>query len=575
MHSHRFRDTALLKTIRIHNLAVVEDVELSLDAGLNVLTGSTGAGKSLILGAVNLLLGKKATAGSIRAGRERAVVECDFDLEAGISGRGGLPATPDGRLHLRREVRSNGRSYAFINGETVPVRQLQQVCSVLVEPHGQNEQFRLKAPENHVGYVDALARNGDLAEEYAAALRDYKRSKSDLESFDERVAMLKEKQELLQHRVEEIDRAGITAGELDELEAKIRLLENSEKIFEVLNTVYAALESEDSGAAHGVSSSVRRLSGIERLDEKLGEITSQLRGAAITLDDCAESVRSYIDNIEFDPERLQSLRERRAYLMELERRYGKGLEDIITARGRWAAELETVAFETEERHKLEKKLASCKKGLEDTAVKLSASRTTAAKQLDREMNEELKDLMMSGARFRTHITARKNIDDALPDGMDEVRFLIRPNRGEKEGWVDEIASTGEVSRIVLALKKITNMGRPGSVLIFDELDAGVGADLGGVISEKLLDLSARYQIICITHLPQIAAKGKRHLVVSKFSSKDRTYAQVTRVEGEDRKNEIARMLGGEKGSDNRTALASEMLEKARKSGKSNKVRPHP
>lgn len=565
----------MLKTLRINNLAVVEDVELELDSGLNVLTGSTGAGKSLILSAVNLLQGKKASAGLIRSGMGRAVVECEFAAGRIPGDTSDLPVTSAGTLSLRREINSSGRSQAYVNGEPVPVKHLQQICSLLIEPHGQNEQFRLKAPENHVGYVDSLARNHDITGRYRDQLRAYNRAKTELENYDARVALLKEKKELLNHRVEEIDRAGITAGELEDLEAKIRLLENSEKIYETLNDVYSALEADESGATRGVSLSLKRLSGIAAFDARLREITELLKTAEITLVDCAESVRAYADNIAFDPEELQLLRERRGYLLELQRRYGRNLEEIVAARDEWAAELESVLFEAEKRQKLEVDVESSRLALLRVSRDLSASRRTAVERLDREMNLELKDLMMPGARFRTHLRHGEDLDAAGPDGLDEVRFSIRTNRGEKEGWLDEIASTGEISRIALALKKITGLGRPGSVLIFDELDAGVGADLGGVISEKLLDLSARYQIICITHLPQIAAKAMRHLVVSKFGANKRTYVEVKRVEGKDRTREIARMLGGETGSEKRLALASEMLDKAKTSGRSHDVRPYP
>lgn len=559
----------MLSRLRIQNLAVVEDVTLEFGAGLNVLTGSTGAGKSLILGAVNLLLGRRANASIIRAGRDRAAVEAIFESPAG-------PGVEGCRIVLRREVRANGRSFAFIDGASAPVKQLQETCSLWIEPHGQNEQLRLRDPATHVGYLDAYGGHDGLLEHYRESLSGFTRAGNELADFDRRVALLREKEELLRHRITEIGRAEIEPGEMKELESSIRLMENSERVVEALAIVHGLLEGDDDGAdgtTAAVSRAVRGLSRVADVDARLGEFVSQLEEAEVTLRDCADGVRSWLDGFEFDPGRLGAIRDRRSYLFELERRYGMDADDLVARCEKWRRELDSVAFEDEERGELEERRRLAAGALQKAAAGLTRARRKAARELDGEMTRELEALVIKGARFRSvvepdlapdgHLEARGKPVNAGPDGADVVRFLVRTNPGEVEGPVDEIASTGEISRISLALKQTLQTGRGRAarraVLVFDELDAGIGADLGDVIAEKLLELSARYQIICITHMPQIAAVGERHLVVSKSSRDGRTVAGVTTVAGEERRREVARMLGGREGSDKRIALAGELL----------------
>jgi DNA repair protein RecN (Recombination protein N) len=590
----------LLTRLHIRNLAVVEDVALEFDSGLNVLTGSTGAGKSLILGAVNLLLGGRASPNVIRAGEDRAEVEAVFESSSAEyysarseqssaeyhSARRKQPGAAGGRLTVRREIRRNGRSYAYVDGAAVGVKQLQEVCVAWIEPHGQNDQLRLRDPETHAGYVDVFAGNAALLAQYGEDLGVYRRAEGDLAEFDRRIAALKEKEELLRHRIEEIDRAAVAEGELDDLESTIRRMENSERIFEALAFVQKALDEDESGADVSLAQSIKQLERVADMDERLAAFASQLEEASVVVRDCADGVRAYVEDFQFDPDKLRTMQERRAYLLELERRYGMSADELVRARDEWTRELDTVAFEDEERKKLSDRRDEVLESVQMSAGRLSASRKSAARKLDKQMTRELDGLMIAGAGFRTDFGIEEDVGGPLvsgrvrvaarPDGADVVRFMARTNPGESEGAVDEIASTGEISRISLALKsavqKAGKEGRQQSVLIFDELDAGVGADLGGVIAEKLLELSASYQIICITHMPQIAAAGKRHLVVAKKSERGRTFAQVEKVDGGDRRREIARMLGGEDGSGKRLDLAGELLS-SRSGIESKKMRP--
>jgi DNA repair protein RecN (Recombination protein N) len=428
----------------------------------------------------------------------------------------------------------------------------------------------LRDPNTHVGYVDAFAGNGALLKNYEKALASFRSAERELVDFENRMAALKEKAELLRHRVDELERAAIRAGELGDLETKICLMENSERIFEALGHVHSTLDDDETGTVASLAQSVKRLERVADVDPRLGVFLSQLEEAELTLRDCADGLRSYVDDFEFDADRLRALQDRRAQLLDLERRYGLDADGLVRARDDWTRELESVTFEDDRRKTLSHRLDDALRKLQREADRLSASRKKSARELDERMTVELEALMITGARFRSDFAYEPNDAGpvriggaraaARPDGVDVVRFIVQTNPGESEGPVDEIASTGEISRISLALKKTIHADRDTRpILVFDELDAGVGADLGGVIAKKLLELSAAYQIICITHMPQIAAVGRHHLVVAKRSVKGRTFARVTPVAGDDRRREIARMLGGEKGSDKRVELAGEML----------------
>jgi DNA repair protein RecN (Recombination protein N) len=559
----------MLRHLRIQNLAVVEDVTLSFEQGLNVLTGSTGTGKSLILGAVNLLLGERASTSVIRAGEDRAVVEGEFVLaepvfDTLLSSAGAT----DRRLLLRREVHRNGRGHAFAGGSPCTLKQLRELAAELIEPHGQNEQLQLKNAENHVVYLDKLAANERLLQDYRDALSMFHNREAALQAFEQRVAALKDKKELLEHRLDEIGRAEIQPDEKQTVEQAIQELENAQDIYDALRQGADALYENEASAFGVVSHERARLAKIAALSDRFKHMVEQVEQAEISLKEAAADMRSYLDGFDFDPGRLASLQERLSFLSCLERRYGRPLAAIVEDQAQWKTEIESIAFEDEERDKLHVAVDEALDVVRGVALRLSDARSKAARKLDRAMTEELAQLMMKGARFRTDIArdveagSRLILEDEPvrlgPDGIDVVIFHVLTNPGESEGSVTDVASSGELSRIALALKKITSAGREGGVLVFDELDAGIGADLGQMIADKLDALSNYYQIICITHMAQIAARGKRHLVVRKKSAAGRTVTNVSDLDGEKRLGEIARMLGGDD-SARRVALAEELL----------------
>jgi DNA repair protein RecN (Recombination protein N) len=551
----------MLTRLRIENLAVVESATLDFHGGLNVITGSTGAGKSLIVGAVNLLLGEKGSATLIREGADEALVVATFSVPAPVPAA--LAAwTPGGEIEAARRGGRSGRSSALVNGRTVTLKDLRSVCALLIEPHGQNEQYRLRDPESHVDHLDAYARAGSARERFSLALSRWRRAEAELARFDAETARIRAQSELIAHRLQEVDRLALRAGEKAELETSARLMANSEKTFAALDEACAWLYDSD-GAAFTQLAVEKRLAALASLDERLAAM-QKLAQAGSLVAEVADEARSLRAGLEFEPADVERVQERLDALVRLERRYQASIEEVLAQRATWQQQLDSLADAVGNRAELEKELSAAARG--GQRARTSGCGGAAAK-LDAEVTAGLARLMMRGAQFRTDITHAP--DEAgtvrvggrgvvvFEHGLDVVRRRVRTNPGEAEGPLETIASTGELSRIALVMKPLA--GGSGSTLIFDEIDAGVGADMGGVLAEKLLALAGVHQIVCITHLPQIAARGNHHLVVLKETAKDRTRVLVRAATGEDRTREIARMLGGSEGSEQRTALARELL----------------
>ena len=538
----------MLRRLHIENLAVVESATLDFTGGLNIITGSTGAGKSLIVGAVNLLLGEKGNADLIRSGADEALVSATFT------------APSAGEIEVTRRISSAGRSSATINQRTVTLRELRAQTSALIEPHGQNEQYRLRDPETHVDYIDAHAGAVKEKEAYALALARWKRAVADLDHFDAETARIREKSELFVHRLQEIDRVAPRAGEKAGLENSARVMANAEKMFAALDEATSMLYDGDAAVASQVGHVRKRLSPLTSVDTRLEAIEAKLSEAEQLVRDAASEAASLRDGLDFEPADVERVQERLEALTSLERRYKSTIEQILEDREKWAQELDALADAEGNRETLAREIEQTASALEAAGGALSATRRRAAVKFDEAVNNGLARLSMRGARFRTDMT---RAPVPLENGLDVVRMRIQTNPGEAEGPLEEVASTGELSRIALVLKPLAG-GGGGATLIFDEIDAGVGADMGDVLAEKLLALAESHQIVCITHLPQIAARGHHHLVVLKENVKDRTRVRVSAAQGDDRMREIARMLGGSEGSEQRTALARELLtEKSR------------
>jgi DNA repair protein RecN (Recombination protein N) len=557
----------MLRRLRIENLAVVENATLDFRPGLNVITGSTGAGKSLIVGAVNLLLGEKGSSDLIRGGAEDALVTATFTTGSPAPAELAEWVGGNGEIEVTRRISRAGRSTATINRRAVPLRELRALSSTLIEPHGENEQYRLRDPESHVDYLDAFGHAGPAREAYALALAQWRRAAADLDRFDAETARIRERSELFTHRLQEVDRIAPRPGEKPELETSARIMANAEKMFAALDEACNALYDGESAVAPQVAHVRKRLSPLGPVDARVNAIEEKLSEAEALLRDAAEEARSLRGGLDFEPADVERVQERLDVLTRLERRYQSTIEQILADRDTWAKALDGLADADGNRGAIEKEVIVAAGRVAAAGKELSAQRHRAAVSFDNEVNAGLARLMMRGAHFRTDIAHGADANSTVrvdgepvavfENGLDVVRMRVRTNPGEAEGPLESIASTGELSRIALVLKPLA--GGAGGTLIFDEIDAGVGADMGDVLAEKLLALAESHQIVCITHLPQIAARGHHHLVVLKENAKDRTRVRVHVADGDERTREIARMLGGSEGSEQRTALARELL----------------
>ncbi|HEX5132902.1 MAG TPA: DNA repair protein RecN [Candidatus Krumholzibacteria bacterium] len=560
----------MLRRLRIENLAVVEDVTLELGPGLNVLTGSTGAGKSLIVGAVNLLLGERATPDVIRLGEDEARVEAEFDPIQGddLAALVHLMA-PREPVRLTRRVGRNGRSTATVNGRTVPLKDLRAACARLIEPHGQNVQYQLRDPAQHIEYIDAFAGNDAPRAAFAAELAALRDAQSLLARHDADVAAVAEKRELYAHRIEEIGRVAPRVGEKDELETRARLFAHAEKLYTALEATCGALYDDDHSASSLAGECARRLMPLGSIDPRIATILDRLAQVAVLLEEAAAQARDVLDGLEFEPSDVERVQERLEALARLERRYNATIDSLLEQKAVWEAAIDELGAGPERRERLAREVTAAAERVAKAGRVLTESRLGAAVRMDQLVTDALQRLSMRGASFRTAIAYVPDPSSPVrvggagvacgENGLDTVRMFIRANPGEAEGGLDAIASTGELSRVALVLKQLAASGLPGSTLIFDEIDAGVGADLGDALAENLLALAKYHQIICITHMPQIAARGQSHLVVRKEIDGDRTRVRVTTAAGDQRTREIARMLGGDEGSDRRRALAAELL----------------
>ncbi len=552
----------MLRRLSIENLAVVENVEVELGPGLNVLTGSTGAGKSLVLGALNLLLGEKSDASVIREGCDEARVEAEFapaplpsGVALGVGVEGGRAIT------VARRVTRAGRSHASIDGRSATLKDLRTLCECFIEPHGQNEQYRLRDPSTHVHYVDAFADNARERAHFGEAIAELRRAQADLARFQSEVAAARERRELLAHRVDDIDRVAPKPGEKASLEGAARVLAHAEKIHAAMAEATASLYDDETSASAIVGRIERHVAPLASLDARIAEMADLLAQARAALDEAATRARAVIDGLDFEPAEVERLQERLEVLTRLEQRYRLDVETLIETAREWKRGLEHLEDANERQRELANEVTLRASIVSEAGVALTRTRTRAAGELDRGVTAGLASFHMKGATFRTVVANEPDSSSvvrvgdaavaAFDDGLDVVRMRARTNPGETENAVEAIASTGELSRMALVIKGLTRSGSAGTTLVFDEIDAGVGADLGHVLAEKLLALSARHQILCITHMPQIAAKAPVHIGVAKAVQGARTRVRLARLQGDDRTREIARMLGGDEGSERR------------------------
>lgn len=558
----------MLYSLHVKNLALIKEQEIDFTRGLNILTGETGAGKSVVIGSVNLALGSKADAGLIRTGEEYALVELVFGLESDLQKKlladMDIPVEEDGTVVIQRKL-MQGRSISKVCGESVTSRQLKDISNILINIHGQNDHQELLQKKKHLEILDDYCMDG--LKEYFEKLSDeydnMKKIKAELDETDiDENARLRE-QELLEYEVNEISEAGLVEGEDEKLESLYHKMVNSRKISEAAGMAYAMTgsgESEES-ASDMVGRAVRELSGVAGYDKELENILSQLSDVENLLTDFNHALSSYIKDLEFDDEEFRQTEERLNVVNHLKDKYGQSIEAVMDALSEKQKRLDALSDLDAHRERLKAQLADSKEKVLDLCSKISGVRFKGAKELSKRLQDALIDLNFLDVRFK--IDVRSDEENVTSKGYDDVEFMISTNPGEDLRPLEKIASGGELSRIMLALKTVVADKGDISTLIFDEIDAGISGKTAWKVSTKLGELAKDHQIICITHLPQIAAMADTHFMIEKGLEDGRTVTNIFSLDEEGSNKELARLLGGEEITETSLQNALEMRKMAK------------
>ena len=552
----------MLLSLSIRNFAIIDRLDLDFERGLNVLTGETGAGKSIIMGALSVILGGRAGSEMVRGGAERASVDAVFDLSHSPEMLQAVEAmgfdADEERLLLSREIQGGGKSAAKVGGRPAAAAQLREIGDWLVDLHGQHEHQSLLAVPRHLDMLDewgggeVLSLRGRVGTVFNR-LRSLEQERAALETDARERARLAD---LYRFQVEEITAANLTEGEEEELKAESRRLANAQKLAESAESAASGLAG-DGGVTESLSAVARALQDAAELDPSLNPIAESVSAAMYGLEEAARDLGNYKDSIEHDPARLQEIEERLDTIANLKRKYGDTVSEVIVFGADAAEKLQSLERSEERGGELDAEIASARDEMESLNGQLSTRRKKLGKEFAESVMAELGELAMERTRFEVRIEP----GEPTPKGADRVEFMIAPNPGEPLRPLAKIASGGEISRVMLAIKSAMARQDPLPTMVFDEIDVGVGGRTASVIADKLARLSESAQILCITHLPQIASRADAHYQIQKRVKAGRTAVVVTPLLNGDRVEELARMLGGADLTDTALQHAREMLRK--------------
>ncbi|MBQ4626627.1 MAG: DNA repair protein RecN [Clostridia bacterium] len=552
----------MLISLKIENIAVIESVEVDFDKGLNVMTGETGAGKSIVIDAINAVLGERTSRELIRTGAENARVFAEFadisEETQRILDDLGVEKMPDRTLVLSRSLNNAGRNVCRANGCPVTVSALRELAGGLINIHGQHDSQALLSPEKHCGFIDSLAENEDLRKEYKRVFSSLVSVKKELDSLydtrDEKAARL----DYLNFQIKEITEADVKIGEREELNKEKTLLSNSGKVIKALEKAYAAL-NDDEGAAAGVELCAGELETASRYYGEAENVAKTVRGISYELSECISEIRNLADSFDYNPERLSEINERLDLLFRLSLKYGSEEGEILEKLDAAIKERAEIEVSDERIGELENKLYALSDEIKTLAARLTESRLDAAAKFEKEVKEELEFLDMPRVTF---VVDRK--ETALTSrGADAIEFLISAHPGQEPRPIAKTASGGELSRIMLAIKNVLSDKDSVGTLIFDEIDTGVSGSAAEKIALKLSEVSRGRQVICVTHLARIAAQADTHMRITKSSTEEKTFTQIEALDFEGRAAEIARITAGGGVTALQLETAREMLIKAK------------
>ena len=553
----------MLELLHIENIAIIEAADIEFAPGFNALTGETGAGKSIVIDSLSAVLGQRTSRELIRTGADKAFVSAAFSgTVPELTETLGIQAEADGTLLLQREIQTDGKNICRVNGRPVTVGQLRALGAKLLNIHGQHDGQQLLDEEQHIVYLDSFGRAGSLINTYAEKYKHFTDIRRQIGALQMNEAEKARRVDTLQYQIEELRRAKLTPGEEEELTARRGMLRNAEKFLDAVAGADYALNGDDSGG--GALSALRQaqdaLSGVRHLDDAFGQLYERLGEAYSEVYDIAATVEDKRGELDVSPGELDRVESRMDLLYRLKKKYGATVEDMLDYQARCEAELAQIEDAGDTLARLEQALSKAEKGARQAAQALSDARKAAADRLTAQILTELQQLDMGKIRFAVDF-AEKPLDS---NGMDTVRFLMSANVGEELRPIHKIASGGELARIMLAMKNVLSEQDHVGTMVFDEVDTGVSGRAAQKVAEKMARISRRKQVLCVTHLPQLAAMADTHFSVEKGERGGRTYTEVRRLDRDQRRRELARLTGGSHVSQTMLDGAEELLVQAEK-----------
>jgi DNA repair protein RecN (Recombination protein N) len=550
---------AVLSLLRIKNLALVEELEWQLERGFTAVTGETGAGKSIIIGALQLLLGERADKSLIRTGTDLCTVEAVFTgrdlqklnpelVEAGIE-----PCEDD--LIIKRSFSVAGGTRQFINGSPTTLSILKKLGDDLVDLHGPHDHQSLLSPETQLSLLDSFARAEDRLDEYRKRYRQLQALLAEHAALDTAETAREQELDLLRHQVAEIKSANLVADEEEEIETRYKLASNSKRLIELASAIANKLSEADDSVLSQLAETQRLLRELERIDNSIAQFSSAHAAAVVELSEIARALSAYAEKLDLDPQQLASLEQRVSLFETLKRKYGGSIADVIVFGERAAERMRNIEGRDVERERLAKEIENIRTHMNRAGEALRKLRAKAAPQLSENIRRNLRDLGFRQSEFEAKLAP---LDEPRSNGFDSVELLFSPNPGEPLKSLRAIASSGEISRLMLAIKSALAAHDAIPLLVFDEIDTNVGGEIAHAVGAKMQTLGRDHQLICITHLPQVAATASSHFVVTKDVTRGRTFSNLREVTGKGRQEEIGRMLGGQ--SESALKLAASLLQ---------------
>ncbi|MEJ7184026.1 DNA repair protein RecN [Staphylococcus epidermidis] len=552
----------MLQTLSIKQFAIIDELDINFSDGLTVMSGETGSGKSIIIDAIGQLIGMRASSDYVRHGEKKAIIEGIFDIDESKDAIKILESLAididEDFLLVKREIFSSGKSICRINNQTVTLQDLRKVMQELLDIHGQHETQSLLKQKYHLQLLDDYADNqySDLLNQYQLSYKQYKNKRKELEELESADQALLQRLDLMKFQLEELTEASLKEGEVDQLESDIKRIQNSEKLNLALNNAHQVLTDENAipDRLYELSNYLQTINDI--VPEKFVRLKEDIDQFYYILEDAKHEIYDEMANTEFDEQVLNEYESRMNLLNNLKRKYGKDITELIGYQSKLANEIDKIENYEQSTSQLREEIKTLYNEVIDIGKKLSQERRRVARELRDHIVSEIQNLQMKDANLEISF---KPLDEPTIEGIEFVEFLISPNRGEPLKSLNKIASGGELSRIMLALKSIFVKSRGQTAILFDEVDSGVSGQAAQKMAEKMRDIAQYIQVICISHLPQVASMSDHHLLISKASNEDRTTTQVKELKDENKIDEIARMISGASVTELTRENAKEMI----------------